>query len=84
MSTDKSLKHSKSKDKFLIALVSNFFWKHSGRVRDSSSYIEQTVQATGVSKRTVFRVRKELQETMCRSFTPTAISFRPQIISNQS
>ena len=35
MSTDKSLKHLKSKDKFFIAYVSNYFWKHSGR--DSSS-----------------------------------------------
>ena len=61
MSTDKYLKHLKSKDKFLIANVANYFWKHSGR--DSSSYIQQTVQATGVSRRTVFRVRKELQET---------------------
>ena len=31
MSTDKSLKHLKSKDKFLIANVSNYFEKHSGR-----------------------------------------------------
>ena len=36
-STDKSLKHLKSKDKFLIANVSNYFEKHSGQ--DSSSYI---------------------------------------------
>ena len=36
MSTDKSLKHLKSKDKFLIANVSNYFEKHSGR--DISSY----------------------------------------------
>ena len=36
MSTDKSFKHSKSKDKFLIANVSNYFEKHSGR--DISSY----------------------------------------------
>ena len=61
MSTDKSLKHLKSKDKFLIANVSNYFEKHSGR--DSSSYKQQTVQATWVSRRTVFVVRKELQET---------------------
>ena len=46
MSADKFLKHFKSKD-----IVSNYFEKHS--VRDSSSYIQQTVQATGVS-RTVF------------------------------
>ena len=58
MSTDKSLKHLISKDKFLIANVSNYFEKYSGR--DSSSNIQQTVQATGVSKRTVFRVQKEL------------------------
>ena len=36
MSTDKSLKHLKSNDKFLIANVSNYFEKHSGR--DGSSY----------------------------------------------
>ena len=58
MSTDKSLKHLKSKDTFLIANVSNYFEKHTDW--DSSSYIQQTVQATGVSRRTVFRVRKEL------------------------
>ena len=56
MSTDKSLKKNN-----LIANVSNYFEKHSGR--DSSSYIQQTLQATGVSRRNVFRVRKELQET---------------------
>ena len=36
MSTDKSLKYLKSNDKSLIANVSNYFEKHSGR--DSSSY----------------------------------------------
>ena len=64
MSTEKSLKQLKSKDDFLIAYVSTYFEKHSGR--DSSSYIQHTVhcvQATGVSRRTVFRVRKELRET---------------------
>ena len=61
MSTEKSLKHLKSKDTFLIAYVSNYFEKHSGR--DSSSYIQHTVQANGVSRRTVLRVRKELRET---------------------
>ena len=61
MSTEKSLKHLKSKDEFLVANVSNYFEKHSGR--DSSSYIQHTFQATGVRRRTVFRVRKELQET---------------------
>ena len=61
MSTEKSFKHFKSKDEFLVANVSNYFEKHSGR--DSSSYIQHTFQATGVSRRTVFRVRKELRET---------------------
>ena len=38
MSTEKSLiKHLKAKDEFLVANVSNYFEKHSGR--DSSSYI---------------------------------------------
>ena len=54
MSTEKSLKHLKSKDEFLIANVSNYFEKHSGQ--DSSSYIQHTFQATGVIRRTVFRV----------------------------
>ena len=102
MSTEISLTLLKSKDEFLIANVSTYFEKHSGR--DSSSYIQHTFQATGVSRRTVFRVRKELREEgtlslpqrskrgqykpvddfdevvirkMCRSFTSTAISFRP-------
>ena len=61
MSTEKSLKHLKSQDKFLVANVSNYFEKNSGR--DSSSYIQHTFQATGVRRRTVFRVRKELRET---------------------
>ena len=45
MSTEKSLKHLKCKDEFLVANVSNYFEKHSGR--DSSSYIQHTFQATG-------------------------------------
>ena len=61
MSTEKSLKHLKSKDEFLVANVSNYFEKHSGL--DSSSYIQHTFQATGIRRRTVFRVRKELRET---------------------
>ena len=36
ISTDKSLKHLKSNDKMLMANVSNYFEKDSGR--DSSSY----------------------------------------------
>ena len=60
MSMDKSLKHLKSEDKFRIANVSNYFEKHSRW--DSSSYFQQTVKATGVIRRTVFRVRKELRK----------------------
>ena len=54
MSTEKSFKHLKSKDEFLVANVSNYFKKHSGR--DSLSYIQHTFQATGVHRRTVFQV----------------------------
>ena len=56
MSADKSIKHLKPKDKFLIAYVSTYFEKHSGGGGggDSSSYIQDTFQATGVSRRTVF------------------------------
>ena len=61
MSTNKSLKHLKSKDRFVKANVSNYFEKHSRP--DNSSCIQPTDQATGVSRRTVFQVRKELQET---------------------
>ena len=53
MSTEKSLKHLKSEDEFLVPNVSNYFEKHSGR--DSSSYIQHTFQATGVRRRTIFR-----------------------------
>ena len=55
MFIDKSLKHLKSNDKLLISNVSNYFKKHSGR--DSSAH---HIQATGVSRRTIFQVRKEL------------------------
>ena len=52
MSTEKSLKHLKSKDEFLVANVSNYFEKRSGQ--DSSSYIQYTFQATGVRRREPF------------------------------
>ena len=58
MSTEKSLKHVKSKDDFFIANVSTFFEKHLGR-GSSSSYSTYC----SVSRRTVFRARKELLET---------------------
>ena len=50
MSTEKSLKHLRSKDEFLVANVSNYFEKHSGR--NSLSCIKHTFQATGVRRRT--------------------------------
>ena len=102
MSTEKSLKHLKSKDEFLVANVSNYFEKHSGRV--SSSYIQHTFQATGSAEEPFSEYEKNfekpvhfrrrnvrngditnlwttlmrlLSETMCRSFTSTAISLRP-------
>ena len=102
MSSEKYLKHLKSKDEFLIANVSNYFEKHSGR--DSSSHIQHTVQALGSAvepfseyeknfeKPVHFRRRKVrnrdntnlwttfirlLSETLCRSFNPTVVGFRP-------
>ena len=60
-STDKSLKHSKSKDIFIIANVSNYFEKHSGR--DSSSYIPQTGQSKGGKQKNRFLSMKGLRET---------------------
>ena len=42
-------------------ILLNYFEKHSGR--DSLSYIQHPFQAAGASRRTVFRVRKELRET---------------------
>ena len=70
MSTEKSLRYLKSKDAFLIAYVSTYFEKHSGW--DSSSYIQNTVQATGVSRRTIFRVRKEVRKTGTLSSTQSS------------
>ena len=54
MSTVKSLK------KNLMANVSNYFEKQSGR--DSSSYIQQTFQATGISRRTVSKYEKNYKK----------------------
>ena len=97
MSTEKSFKHLKSKDEFLVANVSNYFEKHSGR--DSSSYIQLgsaeepfSEYQKNFEKLVHFRRRdvrngdntnlwtplmRLLSETMCRSFTSTAISFLP-------
>ena len=58
MSTDKSLKQLKSKDKFLITNVSNYFEKKL-RVGQLSIYSTDS-SGSRVSRRTVFKVRKEL------------------------
>ena len=70
MLTEKSLKHLKSKDEFLIANVSNYFEKHSGR--DSSSYIQHTVQATGVSRKlpTINTLLSVLKKDIKTTFHP--------------
>ena len=60
MSTDKSLKHLKFKDKFPIANVSDYFEKHSGGTAHHIFNI--LFRQQGVSRRTVFRVQKELRE----------------------
>ena len=90
MSTDKSLKHLKYKDKFLIANISNYFEKDSGR--DISSYSGNkpfSEYKKNYEKPVHFRRRnvrngdntnlwttlmRLLSETMCRSLTLTAIS----------
>ena len=51
MSTDKSLKHLKSNDKLLIANASR---------KNTQGGTAHHIQATGVSRRTVLRVQKEL------------------------
>ena len=54
MSTEKSLKHLKSKDEFPIANVLNYFEKHSGRDISSSGNWGQ--------QKNRFPIRKELRE----------------------
>ena len=46
-----------SKAKQIVVNVANYF-----KAQSKMSFIEQTVQATGVGRRTVFRVRKEFHE----------------------
>ena len=102
ISTEKSLKHLKSKDDFLIAYVSTYFEQHSGGTahhifnilfRQLGSAEEPfSKYEKNFEKPVHFRRRKVrkgdntnlwmtllrlLSETVCRSFTPTAISFRP-------
>ena len=64
MSTDKSLKHLKSKDKLLIANVSNSFEKHSGW--DSSLYSGNCLSST--------------KRTMRNRYTFVAATFQTETI----
>ena len=102
MSTEKSLKHLKSKDEFLKANVSTYFEKHSsgtahhifnilfrqlGSAEEPFSEYEKNFEKPVHFRRREVRngddttlwttLMKMLSETMCSSFTPTAISFRP-------
>ena len=106
MPTNKSLK---SKDKFLIANVSNYFEKHTGGTAHHifnrlfrqlgpaeepfSEYKKNYEKPVHFHRRNVrngdntnlwMTLMRLLSYTTCRSFTPTAISFRPYIISYQS
>ena len=102
MSTEKSLKHLKSKDEFLIANVSTYFEKHSGQTahhyifnilfrqlgsaEEPFSEYEKNFEKPVHCRRRKVRngentnlwttLMRLLSETMCRGFTPTAISFR--------
>ena len=103
MSTDKSLKHLKSKDKFLITNVSKLFREtlEAGQLiiysTDCSGSRGQQKNRYSSTKRTMRNwytfvaatfetgtiqinlwttLTRFLSETMCRSYTPTAISFR--------
>ena len=100
MSTEKSLKHLKSKDEFLVAYVSNYFtqggtahhifnilFRQLGSAEEPFSEYEKNFEKPVHFRRRNVRngdntnlwtpLRKLLSETMCRSFTSTAISFQP-------
>ena len=99
MSTEKSFKHLKSKDDFLIANVSNYIFRETlraGQLIIYSAYFsgnwgqqKNRFQSTKRTSRNRYTfdaatftnmwttLMRLLSETMCRSFTSTAISFRP-------
>ena len=52
-------KHLRSTEKRTVVQVANFFKKK----KPMESIIRSTVETTGVCRRTVFRIRKELRET---------------------
>jgi len=51
--------HLRSREKRTVVQVANYLKKK----KPMESIIRSTVDATGVSRRTVFRIRKELRET---------------------
>ena len=57
--SSKKLKALHSKEKKLVADVC----QHFEQSKCDESFIQQTVKATGYSRRTVFRVRRELRDT---------------------
>ena len=63
MSTDKSLKHLKSIKTNFSKLFFQTILRNTHGGTAHHKFNSLTVQATGVSRRTVSRVRKELQET---------------------
>ena len=64
MSTKKSLKQLRSKDKLLIANVATYFEKNPGHTKQS--YIQQTINAVGVTKRKK-KKRKKKRKTKKRA-----------------
>ena len=59
ITTNNGYKHLRSTVKRIVVQVANFFKKK----KPMESIIRSTDEATGVSRRTVFRIRKELRET---------------------
>ena len=102
MSSDKSLKHLKSEDKFLITNISNYFENTRGGT--AHHIVNRLFRQLGSAEELFFEYENNyekpvhfrrrnvrngyntnmwttlirlLSETRYRSFTPTAISFRP-------
>ena len=52
-----------SKAKQIVANVAKYFLHESKKETTPASYIRRTVEATGVSRTTVFKIRKEQKDT---------------------
>ena len=52
-----------SKAKQIVAYVAKYFLQDSKKETSSVSYIRRTVEATGVSRTTVFKIGKEQMDT---------------------